>query len=90
MLSKYVKLAKKLDTQLKKNKETESAGCDDLKMQLLTLNQSYRVLYEEKEQLAQKLSQVQNKLQTVTSDKQKDSIIKMSEVANNLKVCCYF
>ena len=81
-----MKLIQRLDNQIKKNRETKDGACDDLKTQLSRLDQSYRVLHEENEQLTQKLMYAQNKLQQVTSENQKESAAKLNETADKLKV----
>ena len=89
-LSKYVKLIKKLDSRIKKNIDTKDTTCDELKTQLETLNQSFRTLHKENEELTQKLLYTQNKLQQVSSENQKESAAKVTEMAEKLKVNAFF
>ena len=69
-----------------KNKDTKDTTCDELRTQLKTLDQSFRSLHKENEELTQKLLYTKNKLQQVSSESQIESAAKVTEIAEKLKV----
>lgn len=81
-LSKYIKLIKRLGSQIKESRDTK----DQLKTQLETLDQSFRTLHKEKEELAQNLLCTQNKLQEILNENQKELASKVTKIAEKQNV----
>ena len=71
---------------MKKSKAKENIECEELKSQISTMEESYRKLHQEKENLTKKFLLLQNKYQQLVTNTEKDVAVKTNEKAEKLKV----